>query len=177
MNMKNRVVLAGIMAISPSVWAHPGHETASFAHGFLHPLTGADHLLALLLIGLFSAAHTRRVAAKSVALVLVALSLGFVAGIEWVNTGYIETLVMASLLLLPVSFVALRRSSVLKAVALVAIAVFSMCHGIVQGAESQGALLQYGLGTLLASALVIGGTFVVAKALRHAVSAARRTAE
>src|SRR5581483_332502 len=35
--------------------AHPGHGDAGFAHGFAHPLSGLDHLLAMVAVGLYAA--------------------------------------------------------------------------------------------------------------------------
>ena len=44
-------------ALLPSAaWAHPGPEsTAGFVHGFVHPVTGLDHVLAMVAVGLFAA--------------------------------------------------------------------------------------------------------------------------
>ena len=36
-----------LLAFSVPALAHPGHGTDSFQAGFLHPLTGLDHLLML----------------------------------------------------------------------------------------------------------------------------------
>lgn len=174
MKVINLIVAASSLLASCAVWAHPGHDTtASFAHGFMHPLTGADHLLALLLIGMFAAPYGWKTASKAIGVVLGALAVGFVVGIEWVNTSHIETVVMASLVLLPLALIAMRRSA-LQALALAAVALFSACHGIVQGAESQGALLQYALGTLLASGVVIVASLMASKAVSRAVFATRQ---
>ncbi|TWI50991.1 urease accessory protein [Pseudomonas duriflava] len=44
---------AGLLA-STSALAHPGHEVSGLASGILHPLTGLDHLLAMLGVGLWA---------------------------------------------------------------------------------------------------------------------------
>lgn len=43
-------LLAGV----PLAQAHPGHGPAGFVTGFIHPLTGWDHLMAMLAVGLWA---------------------------------------------------------------------------------------------------------------------------
>lgn len=53
--MRQRLIAAIFtLALMPSTaLAHPGHsETAPFASGLVHPLTGIDHLLAMVTLGL-----------------------------------------------------------------------------------------------------------------------------
>jgi urease accessory protein len=38
----------------PALVAHPGHDHTGFAAGLVHPLTGLDHLLAMLAVGLLA---------------------------------------------------------------------------------------------------------------------------
>jgi urease accessory protein len=40
--------------------AHPGHGTPDFAAGLIHPLTGVDHLLAMVAVGWWSASTQMR---------------------------------------------------------------------------------------------------------------------
>jgi urease accessory protein len=47
--------LAG-MAIAQSAFAHTGvGDTTGVLHGFLHPISGIDHMLAMVAVGLFAA--------------------------------------------------------------------------------------------------------------------------
>src|SRR3546814_12475962 len=44
-----------LIALAAPVSAHAGHDTlAGFAAGLLHPLSGVDHLLAMLMVGLWA---------------------------------------------------------------------------------------------------------------------------
>lgn len=43
----------GLLALATPAFAHPGHM-AGLAGGMLHPMTGVDHLLAMLMVGLWS---------------------------------------------------------------------------------------------------------------------------
>ena len=46
--------LLGLLACAGAAQAHTGHGTSSLFEGLVHPL-GADHLLAMLAVGLWSA--------------------------------------------------------------------------------------------------------------------------
>lgn len=43
-----------ISVFPAAAFAHPDHEIASFTAGFMHPLTGLDHLLVMLAVGLWA---------------------------------------------------------------------------------------------------------------------------
>ena len=49
-----------LLAFSVPALAHPGHGADSFQAGFLHPLTGLDHLLMLTGAGVLSALSGRK---------------------------------------------------------------------------------------------------------------------
>ena len=52
-------ILPLLLILTPSVaLAHPGHGIG-FLAGLEHPLTGMDHLLAMLAIGLWAAARSK----------------------------------------------------------------------------------------------------------------------
>ena len=45
-----------LAAMSGSAFAHPGAgHAAGFVHGFMHPVGGLDHVLAMVAVGLFAA--------------------------------------------------------------------------------------------------------------------------
>src|SRR6202163_4703611 len=52
-----RLSAAAALALIPAIAsAHPGHEgAAGLAHGFMHPLGGIDHILAMVAVGLIAA--------------------------------------------------------------------------------------------------------------------------
>ena len=53
--MKKLALAAALALTAAPALAHTGLGDASgFEHGFLHPLTGPDHLLAMLAVGLWS---------------------------------------------------------------------------------------------------------------------------
>ena len=135
-NVRNATVL--LLALLPSIaFAHTGgdggtHHTLGFTEGFIHPLTGLDHLVAMILVGIWSAMNTKRwwVAPVSFASLLLVGALIGMAGVAIPITEYI---VAASLLGvgLMVAF-QLKLSAVLGAVIIGSFAIF---HGLAHGAE------------------------------------------
>ena len=52
--MRILTTLAAFALSTGAAFAHPGHgghDNASFAYGFMHPLGGLDHLLAMIAVG------------------------------------------------------------------------------------------------------------------------------
>jgi len=132
-----------------------GHDTASLFTGLAHPLGGADHLLAMVAVGLWSAAALpagRRLAGPLA--FLLALAAGALAGVQGLGLPAVEAGVAASVLLMAGLMLARRRLPAALGLALVAGA--GLLHGLAHGAEAPaaGSLLAYGLGFLATSALL-----------------------
>lgn len=131
-------VAMSLLSLFPALaFAHVGHDggahhTLSFAEGFLHPLTGADHLIVMLLVGIWSAMNTRQwwLAPLAFAGLLLAGALAGMAGVALSGT---EFIVAASLLGLG-AMVALQLKLPAVTGALV-IGAFAIFHGLAHGAE------------------------------------------
>ena len=166
LSVSSLVVFAGSSFISSAALAHAGHEGhSSFMTGFLHPLTGWDHLAALLLLGVFVTVSSKKAALLLLAFVSLMLLMGFATGVYWSQVDTVESLVLTSLFALPVCFFLYLKSGLLKSLALVALAIFSACHGVVQGAEAYGVLVHYAAGTLLSSVMAMTVIAVFVKGL------------
>lgn len=143
--------------------AHPGHGDTSFFTGLLHPLTGLDHLLAMIAVGLWAglrdpqASHASTVLLPS--LFVAGAALGTALGLCGLFNAAIETAVAASLLPLGVALLLGLRSRHL--VALIGVPLCGIFHGGAHGAELSG----------LAGASAITG-FLCGTALLHAAGAA-----
>lgn len=176
--MNHRKTQAAALAVttlfSASTFAHVGtHMHASFSDGFLHPLTGLDHLTALILIGVFAAHRQFRSAVAIVAFVSVALMAGFIIGVDFAHAEQVELFVTLSLIAFPMAFIAYRFGGLAKLLAVCAMAVFSACHGLVQGAEASGSVMLFGFGSVVASVMVIALTAGVTRLVKQAVQAFR----
>ena len=143
-----------LLAMAGPAWAHPGHGTGLIA-GVLHPLTGPDHLAAMLLVGVWAGVLGRRMTALLPATFLAAILAGF--GFGWaVHAGAMamvaEMLIIASLLALGVAVAVTLRSPAVLGIG--AVGLFGFAHGLAHGIEAPaGALpLGFALGFFLSTA-------------------------
>lgn len=156
--MKIRKISAGIAALAlmpGAALAHEGHG-AGLAAGLIHPLTGADHLLAMLAVGLWAASLGGR-AVWALPLAFVgALATGAMAGMAGLALPGVEPGILASVVVLgALAALALRLP---LAVAVAGVAGFGMLHGLAHGAEVTGAFAPYAVGfTLTSLALHLAG--------------------
>jgi urease accessory protein len=150
------LTLTGLL-VAGAAQAHTGHDHgAGFISGLLHPLTGADHLLAMVAVGLWASQLGGRalilVPAAFVAVMAVAGGFG-VAG--FIPPGF-EAAILASLVVLGGAVaLALRLHTV---AAMVVVGVFAAAHGVAHGAELPEAAgaTGYMLGFVAATGLLHG---------------------
>jgi urease accessory protein len=145
--------------------AHPGHGVdAGLLAGMLHPLTGLDHLLALLALGLWSRQQRHGAVLPPVFLVLMALGASSAAMLAGGMLPALEMSIAATVLLLGG-----LAASTLRVPPQLAVLLGGLCgflHGLAHGRELAG--MASGAGFLLASALVMGlGTVVQPDAQRR----------
>jgi urease accessory protein len=134
-----RSCLLGLCLISASAFAHvdleASHTHATFFSGLLHPLTGLDHLVAMVAVGIWSALAVRQVwLAPAVFVVMMAVGIGL--GLQGFDSASIEPMIAASVLVMGVLVAARHVLSV--PMALVLIGVFGLCHGAAHGIALQG---------------------------------------
>jgi len=79
--------------------AHPGHAGDGFGAGFMHPFLGLDHLLAMVVVGIWSVLHSRRVWLAPLCFVSF-LAVGAMLGHGGLVVPQLEPLVAASVLVL-----------------------------------------------------------------------------
>jgi urease accessory protein len=156
-----RLILISIAlfgALAMPAFAHPAVGSAnSFDAGVAHPFGGADHLIAMTLVGLWSAlAGGRAIIAWPVTFVALMLS-GFAAASAGFQIGFVEAAICLSVVLLG-AFIAFElRVSVMAGASVVG--VFAFFHGHAHGTEAPVALVvPYAAGFTLATAalLVLG---------------------
>ncbi|HEV7252332.1 MAG TPA: HupE/UreJ family protein [Mesorhizobium sp.] len=139
--------------------AHVGQGAhGSFQAGFLHPLAGLDHLLAMVAAGLWAsliAAGTgRRWALWLVPAAFVALmTLGFGAALAGAPLPFVEPVILASVVAL--GLLVASAVSVPVWAGMAAVGFFALFHGHAHGTELAGAVaLPYAAGFALATALL-----------------------
>jgi urease accessory protein len=128
---------ATIAVCSSPVFAHTGHEIGHTAiQGFLHPLSGIDHILAMVSVGVLAfCVGGRAIWSVPLAFVLM-MAVGGALGAAGVELPGVEQGIAASVLILGALIAAAIRVPLLCATVLVG--AFAVFHGIAHGLEAVG---------------------------------------
>ena len=149
-----------LAAVSATAFAHVGdaaHGHGGLLTGFLHPVTGLDHLAAMLAVGVWSAMTTRRLwlAPLSFAALLLAGALMAQAGVAFPA---IEPMIAVSMLV--VGLLLAARVKLPEAAGAVLVGAFALFHGAAHGQELAGgaalAGMVLGTATLHAAGIAMG---------------------
>jgi urease accessory protein len=143
------LLAAGAMPLACD--AH-GLEASGLASGLLHPIGGADHLLAMLGVGIVSAKLGGRWLWWLPATFMSGMTLGFVLGLSGaVASPVTEWGILSSVLVLGVLIAHPSRRSLWACLAAL---LFGACHGHAHGAElpAQASAWAFSAGFLIASA-------------------------
>ncbi|MEP6826702.1 MAG: HupE/UreJ family protein [Aestuariivirga sp.] len=146
------LALAGFTA---GAEAHTGHgSTIGFMHGFLHPLSGLDHVLAMVAVGLFAV----RLGGKALWMVPAAfvgmMIVGGAMGMNGMGLPGVEFGIAASVIVLGAA-VALDFN-LPTSLAMGLVGFFALFHGHAHGAEMplEASGFTYGIGFVIATALL-----------------------
>jgi urease accessory protein len=143
------LALTGALA-SPAL-AHVGvGQTSSFASGIAHPLSGADHILAMVAVGLWSVlAGGRAIWIWPMAFVATMLA-GFAAATSGLQMPFVEPVIWSSIIVFGL-FVALAVKAPVWLGAVIT-GLFAFFHGHAHGTEATVSLIPYAAGFALATA-------------------------
>lgn len=128
---------ATLLALIEPALAHTGTDTVfGFKTGFLHPISGPDHLVAMVAVGLWGA----QLGAPAIWILPITfplvMAMGGVLGVIGVPVPFVETVIALSAVALGL-VVALRLRPPLWAAAAL-VAVFAIFHGYAHGRELPG---------------------------------------
>ncbi|MGA0613627.1 HupE/UreJ family protein [Paracoccus sp. KR1-242] len=149
-----------LLLMPTAALAHPGHlgAASSFTNGWMHPVGGLDHVLAMIAVGLWAATATDRRGIWALPVTFVAAMLaGGAIGAAGIHLPAVEPMILASSVLLGLAVALALRPSL--GFALPAVALFGLMHGHAHGAEGPATgLAAYAAGFVLAtSALHLAG--------------------
>lgn len=155
--------------VGPLAQAHPGHEPASlsFFQGLMHPLLGLDHLLAMLIVGVWAAQIGGRARLLLPASFVAIMAMGALT-LRAANLPTMEAGIVVSLLALGLAVALAWRAALPFSIPLVG--VFALFHGAAHGIELQELAhpLLYASGFLIqTAALHIVGLLLGAYAQRR----------
>ena len=132
--------------------AHNATGDAGLTAGFMHPLTGPDHLLAMVAVGMVSVVLGRAAVWQVPAAFLAAMVVGATAGFLGLRVPYGELAVAASVLLLGLALM-IPSLTQWRAAVYAGVGLFGLSHGHAHGVELPGsaAPLPFSFGFLIAS--------------------------
>ncbi|GLK68382.1 HupE/UreJ family protein [Hansschlegelia plantiphila] len=151
-------LMAGLTLLPSAAMAHPGHgEASGFLAGVAHPIGGLDHVLAMVMVGLFAYQLGGRALWLVPATFVLVMALGGALGAAGVAVPFVEVGIALSIIVLGAVVALGVKAPVAAAMGLVGL--FAIFHGHAHGAEmpDSAAGLAYAGGFMLATALLHAG--------------------
>jgi urease accessory protein len=171
---KRSALAATLIAATTPALAHTGqHAFSGFLAGFAHPLTGLDHTLAMVGVGLFASLLGGRALWAVPASFVGMMLIGGMMGLSDIGLPAVEFGIAASVIVLG-AVVSLGRAWPVGA-AMTLVGVFAIFHGHAHGAgiPAEAGAAPYGLGFTLASAALHGLGIVLGAAAARQTYAGR----
>jgi urease accessory protein len=152
-----KTLLAAATAIlTPTVaFAHTGvGNTSGFVHGFGHPISGLDHILAMVMVGVFAWQLGGRALWLVPMIFVVIMSIGGALGVAGIGVPFVEIGIALSVVVLGAIVAFNVKAPIAAAMGLVG--VFAIFHGHAHGAEipEDAAGFVYATGFMIATALL-----------------------
>jgi urease accessory protein len=146
-------VIAAALMLSGTAQAHVGvGDGHGFEHGFWHPISGIDHILAMIGVGLF-AAHLGGRALWLVPLSFVSMMIvGGGIGMSGAALPFVELGIGTSVVVLGMTVA--TRLEITTTLAMALVGFFAIFHGHAHGSEMPETVsgLEYGAGFVVATA-------------------------
>lgn len=156
-SMMKAAAAAALTLATGAAMAHPGHEhTSSFMTGFMHPIGGLDHLLAMIAVGLWAASLGGRAVWAVPASFVLMMVVGGAMAIAGMSVPFVESGIVLSVIVLGTLVLGAKRLPVAFCAAVAGL--FAIFHGVAHGMEMplDTSGMNYALGFALATALLHG---------------------
>lgn len=165
-----RILTTALVVLFPTVAsAHVGAgDTHGFVHGLMHPLSGVDHVLAMLAVGMI-AAHLGRRTLVSLPLTFISvMAVAAMMATAAIGPATIEIGIAVSVIVLGLIVAFRAEPSNVAAIALVGF--FALFHGYAHAVDlpETASAIAYGAGFVCAIALLLATGIAVALALDEA---------
>lgn len=164
-NLVARLSVLLAFLIPVAVQAHPGHPASGMEQGLLHPVTGLDHLLAMLAVGLWAGRLGGAMRWAAPAMFVSVMALAGMVGVGGAAFPGLEHGVAASVVILGLAIALAVRPSALATMGMVA--AFAVFHGYAHGAEmaAGASVAAYGAGFAITTALLHAAGLALAAVL------------
>ncbi|MBD9444066.1 HupE/UreJ family protein [Rhizobium sp. RHZ01] len=152
-----------VCVLAPSLaFAHTGTgQTVGFAHGFTHPVSGLDHVLAMILVGVLAWQLGGRALWLVPTTFVSVMAIGGALGMMGISVPFVEAGIAFSVIVLGAVVALDIRASL--AIAAGVVGLFAIFHGHAHGSEMPAAAagIAYAAGFMLAtSVLHIAGIII-----------------
>jgi len=153
--MRRLIAAAAVLAATagPALAHLDPAEHGSFMAGLSHPIFGADHVLAMVTVGVWAALIGGRAIWLVPTTFVVTMMMGFAAAVAGVSLPFVEPTILASVIVLGLlAAIALR---VPTRVGMAIVGFFAVFHGFAHGSELGGAgAASYAAGFAVSTALL-----------------------
>jgi urease accessory protein len=146
---------AATVGLSTAAFAHVGdHSHMSLMQGLMHPLTGLDHILAMVAVGLWASQIGGRALWLLPLTFPAVMAAGAALGIGGVALPFVEAGIAVSVMVLGAAVALALRPSLALSVPL--IGAFALLHGYSHGVElpASASALSYGAGFIAATLML-----------------------
>lgn len=154
--MFKRISIAAAMlaATTAPAFAHINPaEHGSLLAGLSHPFSGADHMLAMIAVGLWAAQTGGRARLMVPAAFIFVMALGFMLALTGASLPFVEPAILASVVGLGLLVALAVR--VPSAVSMALVGIFALFHGYAHGGELGGAsAVSFGMGFMIATTIL-----------------------
>lgn len=153
--MKKLATAAFVTLIASPALAHTGHGDANgLLHGLAHPLSGPDHLLAMLAVGLWSGFVLPTRFWAGAVVFMTAMGLGAALGAAGIGYPMVEPVILASVVVFGLLTLLSRRGQArwITGASLVAVGLFASAHGHAHATEAVDNAAAYLAGFLISTA-------------------------
>jgi urease accessory protein len=162
---KHGLLALALLGMGGTVQAHTlGSPHLDFATGLGHPLTGLDHVLAMVAVGLWAAQLGGRALWLVPSTFVLAMAAGGTLGFMGIQLPMVESGIAGSVLILGVLVALALRWP--PAASMMLVGMFAIFHGYAHGVEMavESSALWYSLGFMLATAILHGAGIGIALA-------------
>ncbi len=149
--------VAALLLVPAVAQAHPGlpgHVHTGFASGAAHPISGVDHILAMVAVGLWAVQLGRRALWAVPASFVSLMVLGSALGMSGFHLPFVEQGILASVFVLGLLIATAAR--VPLAASMLMVGAFALFHGVAHGTEMpvNAGGVTYAVGFALSTALL-----------------------
>lgn len=183
MKVASRIVplSAALVLLPVAASAHPGvGPTGGFMHGFAHPMSGPDHVLAMVMVGILAYQLGGRALLLVPAAFISVMAFAGALGVSQIPVPFVQSGIALSVVILGGVVATGLRASVVVAAGIVGL--FAVFHGYAHGAEmsEDASAITYAAGFMAATALLhatgLGLSFLIDQVGERRGPAIMRTA-